>query len=381
MTERVALLKNEVLDLQKRSIQYNFLKREVETNRDLYNGVLQRFKEIDVAGGTGINNVFVVDRALPGAPASRSLFLALLKALGLGLGIGIAISYVLEKLDDKIRSPEQLEQITGLPVLGLIPKVSHVNEELADIRSAFCEAHRSLCTALQFTTESGLPKTLLITSAGPSEGKSVTSLAIAKHFAMLGRKVLLIDADLRNPSLHVTLGCENSIGLSTYLTGACAPPEAMQQTEGSNLAFIASGPLPPNAADLLGGTRLVSLLSIGSEVFDLIVIDGPPILGLADTLLLSSATSATIFVAGAGGSRKKFIHTAFKRLQLSRCSVIGAVLTKYDAKNSSYGYDYGYDYYGGGYQRGNDANPRGLSIAHSDDRTQQPQLTQAYESA
>ena len=121
-------------------------------------------------------------------------------------------------------------------MLGLIPKVSQVNEELADIKSAFCEAHRSLCTALQFTTETGLPKTLLVTSAGPSEGKSITSLGIAKHFATLGQKVLLIDADLRNPSLHLTLGRENSIGLSTYLTGACSPPEAMQKTGGSNLA-------------------------------------------------------------------------------------------------------------------------------------------------
>ena len=177
-------------------------------------------------------------------------------------------------------------------------------QELADPRSALCEAYRSLCTALQFATENGLPKTLSITSSGPSEGKSLTSLAIAKHFATLGRKVLLVDADLRNPSLHVKLNSDNSVGLSNYLTGACSPPDVMQKTEIPNLAFIASGPLPPNAADLLGSARVLSLLSIGSEVFDLIVIDGPPVMGLADAQLLSSAAAATIFVVAAGISRK-----------------------------------------------------------------------------
>src|SRR5262249_17413378 len=153
---------------------------------------------------------------------------------------------------------------------------------------AVCEAYRSLCTALQLTTETGLPKTLLLTSAGPGEGKSFTALAIAKHFAALGRNVLLVDADLRNPSLHLKLNRDNSIGLSNYLTGTCTPPQVMQKTGIAKLAFIASGPLPPNAADLLGSARVFSLLSIGSEVFDLIVLDGPPVLGLADAQLLSS---------------------------------------------------------------------------------------------
>ena len=126
---------------------------------------------------------------------------------------------------------------------------------------------------------------------------------MAKHFASLGRKVLLVDADLRNPSLHQKLNGDNENGLSNYLTGACTPPEVMQKTEIANLAFIASGPLPPNAADLLGGPRLLSLLSIGCEVFDLIVIDGPPVLGLADAQLLSSAASATVFVVAAGTAK------------------------------------------------------------------------------
>ena len=140
---------------------------------------------------------------------------------------------LLEHFDDTVRSPEEVEQVSGLATLGIIPKVgvdAAAEEELADPRSALSEAYRSLCTALQFSTESGLPKTLVVTSAGPSEGKSITSLAIARHFATHRAKVLLVDADLRNPSLHAKLGCDNAIGLSNYLTGACTPPEAFQAT-------------------------------------------------------------------------------------------------------------------------------------------------------
>lgn len=374
MTTRVARLKQELLDLQKRSIEYNILKREVDTNRELYASLLQRYKEVDVASGAGSTNVFVAERALPGAPSSGSLYPALFKALALGLGIGMGLAYLVEKLDDKIRSPEHLEQVTGLSVLGVIPKVTRIDQELADPRSRLGEAHRSLCTALQFTTEAGAPKTLMVTSAGPAEGKSFTSLAIAKQFATLGRKVLLIDADLRNASLHNKLSCNNSVGLSNYLIGSATPPEVMQKTGVPNLAFLASGPLPPNAADLLGSARLVSLLSIGSEVFDLIVIDGPPILGLADAILLSSAASATIFIVGAGGVRTGLVRGALKRLQLSRGSVIGAVLSQYDSRAVGYGYGYGYEYRYS-YKYGADANPRGLSIKHSGER--QEQLTHA----
>jgi succinoglycan biosynthesis transport protein ExoP len=349
MQKRVADMKRDLLDLQERSIQYNILKREADTNRDLYASLLQRYKEVDVASGVGANNVFVVDHAgLPGSPSSPNLRRALTMSLILGLAAGLAAAYGLERIDTKISSPEQIELVSGLPILGVIPKTRRLEEELRDPRSAPAEAYRSLCTALMFATENGLPKTLAITSCGPSEGKSFTSMCIAKHFATVGRKVLLIDADLRNPSLHVKLDRDNSIGLSNCLTGACTPPEAMQKTDIPNMALIASGPLPPNAADLLGGARLLSLLSIGSEVFDLIVIDGPPVLGLADAQLLSNAAAATVFIVGAGQVRPGFVRASLRHLQLSRGSVIGAVLTKYD--NKAAGYGYGYDYgYGYGY--------------------------------
>jgi capsular exopolysaccharide synthesis family protein len=375
MKSRLEVLKSDLLALQKRSIQYNILKREADTNRDLYTSLLQRYKEVDVAGGAGSNNVFIVEPAHPGGASSASLRAALLKALALGLGLGFAVAFGLEKLDDKIHLPEQLEEVTGLTPLGIVPKSAKIEDDINDTGSAVAEAYRSLCTALQFATENGVPKSLVITSAGPSEGKSFTSLAIAKHFANLGRRVLLIDADLRNPSLHVKLVRDNAVGLSNCLTGSCTPPEAMQKTQFENLAFIASGPLPPNAADLLGSARLVSLLSIGSEIFDLIVVDGPPVLGLAVALLLSRTAAGTLFVVGAGVTRKRLIRGGLRRLQLSRCSLIGAVLTAYDAKSSGYGY--GYDYR---YDYGAQKKPHELSV-DAPARDPQPQLLDAHENA
>jgi polysaccharide biosynthesis transport protein len=348
MRKRIDTLKEEVLDLQKRSIQYNILKREADTNRSLYDGLLQRYKEVDVAGGVGANNVFVVDRAeVPGGPSSPVMSRALLLSFALGLGAGLATALVLDRLDDTVKTPEDVGQITSLATLGIIPLAADeagVEAELGDPRSAVSEAYRSLCTSLQFATDSGLPKSLVVTSAGPSEGKSITSVAIARHFATMGLKVLLIDADLRNPSLHAKLGLESSIGLSNYLTGACTPPETFQTTPIANLAFMSSGPLPPNAADLLAGPRLLSLLSVGLEVFDFIVIDAPPVMGLADVPLLSSAAAATVFVIGAGQARKGFVQGALKRLEMARGPLVGAVLTKYDHEAAGYGYGYGYGY-------------------------------------
>jgi capsular exopolysaccharide synthesis family protein len=174
------------------------------------------------------------------------------------------------------------------------------------------------------------------------EGKSTTALAIARHFATMGSNVLLVDADLRKPSLHVKLGKDNARGLSNYLTGAAMPPELVQQTELKTLKFIASGPVPPNAGDLLGGTRIFTMISVGLEVFDLIVIDSPPMLGIADAQLLSSAAAATVFVVGAGQSRKRVVQSALRRLQLARITPVGVVLTKFDSKAAGYGYGYGY---------------------------------------
>jgi capsular exopolysaccharide synthesis family protein len=378
MKKRIGTLREEALDLQRRSIEYNSLKRQVDSNRTIYDDLLQSSKKVEVAGGAGANNIFVVDRAeLPGAPSSPQLSRSLLLALLFGLGAGVVTAYLLERLDDTISSPVEIERITGLPTLGIIPKVAGPNPieaEVVDPRSDISEAYRSLCASLQFSTESGLPRTLFVTSGGPAEGKSLTSLAVARHFAAMGHRVLLVDADLRNPSLHTKLGRANAIGLGDYLAGRCSPPETFQATSLPNLAFMSSGAVTANAADLLASARLFSLLSTGLEVFNLIVLDGPPVVGLADAPLLSSAASASIMVVGAGQVRSAMVRTALGRLRYARANVIGTVLTKYDAKRAGYGYGYGYGYGGYGY------GPAGRPAVPAE-KGRPPRLTSSRKSA
>jgi polysaccharide biosynthesis transport protein len=367
MKSRIDGLRSEVLDLQKQMVQFGFLKREVDTTRTLYDQMLQRFKEVDIAGGVGANNMFIVDAPeTPGSP-SNNASRALLLQCAMGLGLGLAAAFALERLDDTVRSPEDAELATKLPTLGIIPRIElDLAAALDDPRSAASEAYRSLCTSLQFATDTGLPRTLLVTSAGPSEGKSFTAIAIARHFAALGMKVLLVDSDLRNPSLHKKLQLENSIGLSNYLAGAITPPEAMQKTSVATLAFIPSGPPPPNAADLLASARLHSLLQVGLEIFDLVVVDGPPVMGLADAPLLSNVCAGTIFVVGAGQARAAHIRGALRRLQMANGNVLGSVVTKFDPRGagygygagSSYGYGYGYGYGGKAYGQDGKGAPR-----------------------
>lgn len=343
-------LKSESLGLQRRSIQFNILKREADTNRSIYDGLLQRYKEVGIAGGVGANNISIVDRAeKPGTPSSPQVLLNVGLASLIGLASGIGLALLREYVDDTLKSAEDIERATGLPVLGVVPNITgdtDVSQQLADPRSAASEAYRSLTTALQFSTQTGVPKTLLVTSAKPSEGKSTTSLALARNFAALGQKVALVDCDLRNPSLHRSLGLDNSFGVTNYLAGGSKLSEIFVETDRSNLYFAPTGPLPPSPAELLAGSRLRMLLSICSEQFDIVILDGPPVMGLADAPLLGSAAAGTLLVASAGETRAVAVKAATKRLRFTRSALIGTVLTKFDSRNVGYGYGYGdYEYY------------------------------------
>jgi len=336
--------KTNVLDARNKNIQLQILQREADTSRTLYDGLLQQYKDIGVSGAVGTNNVAIIDRAdRPGAPFSPSLQKNLLISLLLGLLAAAATVAVLEILDDTFKSPEEIEEQLGLPVLGIIPLadgniLSQVRESSV---SPIAEAYRSFRTALQFSTEDGSPKTLVVTSAREGEGKSTTALALAINFAQLGMQVLLIDADLRNPSVHRELKHSNRVGLANYLAGLAAAQDACHKTDIPGLTFMAAGPLPPNPAELLAGPKMRTLVSLGGESFDMVIVDAPPILGLADAPLLASMTAGTILVLAAGGTRRGVVKAALKRLYFARSCVIGAVLNKFDFKSAQYAYGYG----------------------------------------
>ncbi len=349
LNQRIGGLKGDVLDLQNRSIQYNILKREAETNRQLYDGMLQRYKEIGIAGGIGANNIFVVDRAdVPERPYKPNLLMNLAIALLAGLMLGVLAAFVRQFLDRTITNPKTLEHLSHRPVLGIIPKLGGNTtpaQASADLRSPFSEAYRSVRTALQFATPHGLPATLFITSPSAAEGKSTTALELARNIAQLGKRVVLVDADMRNPSVHKLTRLNNSVGLSNVLSGAAQTVQALQLSEGDKIQVITSGPLPPNPPELLAGDGLKQMLEALTQAFDVVVLDGPPVLGLADAPLLAHAAEATLVVATADKTRKDTLEGALARLDAARSNVLGSVLSGFDPKKGdSYGYG-GYAYY------------------------------------
>jgi succinoglycan biosynthesis transport protein ExoP len=357
LAKQLSLLKTDVLDLQDRSIQYNIYKREVDTNRQLYDAMLQRYKEIGIAGGVSANNLSLVDRADPGYKFKPDVRRNVTIALALGLILGCLLALAFEYLDDTIKRPDDIEKLLGLPVLGAVPLLKAPmtpTTAMQDSRSAFAEAYRSLRTALQFSTDRGAPRTLLITSATPHEGKSTTANVLGRHFAELGKRVLIVDCDLRNPSLHRAFGVENDQGLSNYLAGTMKPTDLIRTTAIPGLMYLPTGPLPPNPAELLMGSKMVTLLTVAAEKFDLLILDGPPIMGLADAPILANLAQATLLVVQAQQTRVGMARNAIKRLHSARARIVGGLLTHFQPEHAgqAYGYGYGgYDYYSYGSSR------------------------------
>lgn len=351
LQHQVSGLTGDVLDLRSRSIEYNILQREVDTSRTLYDGLLQRYKEVGVTGGVTANNISLVDGATaPNSPSGPRMLLNLAVALILGLGLGALGALLIEALDETLATPDDVEQKLGLPVLGVVPLLAKGETPLAalaEIRSGFSEAYYSLRTALQFSSADGAPKSLLVTSSQPAEGKSTTAYAIALNLSKIGRRVLLIDGDLRNPSLHRLLGLNNNSGMSNLLSGSHDLTAVTHKGAAGEISFIPSGPLPPNPAELWGSDRLQQILEQAAVDYDHVVIDGPPVLGFADAPLLASAVTGTVFVLESRNTRRGQARGALRRLQVGRGRLLGLVLTKFNtstAKYGGYGYDYAYDY-------------------------------------
>jgi polysaccharide biosynthesis transport protein len=335
-----------LMDLRERSIQYTILQRDVDTQRSLYDALLQRFKEVGVAGGVGANVVSVVDRAqVPGGPFKPNLPLNIALGLFIGLLLGLGTAFAIEWIDDTIKTPDDLAAKLGLASLGVIPGVGKglaVREQLEDPRSQVSEAYQSVRTALQFSTDHGVPRSLLVTSTRASEGKSSTALALAQTLASLGSSVLLVDADLRKPTFRGP--SSTSQGLSSLLAGSDKVAECVHPTQMERLFLLPAGPIPPNPAELLASSRFREILTEALTRFDHIIIDSPPVLGLADAPMLASSTEGTLMVIEAGAIRRAAALNAVNRLRASEARLMGAILTKFNALKVGYGYGYGYGY-------------------------------------
>ncbi|NIJ36401.1 capsular exopolysaccharide synthesis family protein [Sphingopyxis panaciterrae] len=338
---------------QRESIEMAIMQREVDSNRQLYEGLLQRYKEIGVVG-VGTNNVSLVDRAKAArVPSSPNLLINLAIALLAGIAVAAGIVFLLEKLDSSIRDPQEVSPRFGLPLLGEIPEASDrpIAEAITDKKSAVYEAYFSLMTNLTFLTEHGAPRSVMLTSSQPQEGKSNSSLCLATVLAATGKSVILVDADVRNPSLNRYLEIPDQRGLSHYLSGDNDLDSMIAELPRFGFSILTAGKTPPNAAELLGSDRLSTLIQTLLGRYDHVLIDSPPLLGLADAPLIARRVEGVLFVIEASTTRNRSIAMALTRLRMSGAKLFGAIVTKIGVRNQLYGYGYRYGY---GYSYGAD---------------------------
>ena len=339
-------LKDEFSGERRDSIQYNIFQREVDTNRQLYDGLLQRYKEIGVAG-VGTNNISVVDRAQPSkSPSSPKLILNIALAILAGLGLAAAYVFIMEQIDQTIKDPSDLKSKLGIAPLGSIPDLDKedIINSLSDKKSVAWEAYLSIRTSLAFLTDHGVPRSFLLTSTRPNEGKSTSAFALAAVLASTKKRILLIDGDMRNPSLHQMLGEENANGLSNYLAGENDLDKLIHKESAFGFDSMAAGPIPPNAAELLSSSRMSELVAKLADTYDTVIIDAPPVLGLADIPLLADSVEGVIYTIEAGGVKLRGVQSAIQRVRSSHAHIFGGIVTKIQPQHSGYGYGYAYQY-------------------------------------
>jgi polysaccharide biosynthesis transport protein len=357
--------KGEAMELNSAAVEYNNLQVEVSTRRQLLDELLRRQSETEVASRLQTSresNVVIVDRALPpGGPFRPSLPRNLALGLLLGLGFGLGAVLLTDFLDRTLKSAEDVERLLGTPVLAVIPDVSNVAQtrsygyslisrrkkgeaeggrtavELITVnqpRLAVSEAYRALRTALLLSTANTL-RTVLVTSAGTGEGKTVTSGNLAAVLAQLGRRVLLVDADLRKPRHHEIFKLSNRVGLVSYLTGQAELSEALIATPVENLHLAPSGPLPPNPAELLASDRMREFIELAKQRYDFVVLDSPPVLPVADATIMSELADGVVLTVGSNQVLREDAADCMQRLLLVDAKVLGAVLNRFTEPTGS----------------------------------------------
>ena len=358
--------KKVVNDIAEKSIQYNILKREVDTNKQLFDGLLQRLKEAQVSAGLRASNIRVVDASeVPKMPVRPRVALNLALGLILGLGLGVGLAFFREYMDKTLKTPDEVETLLRLPSLGTLPAFS-INggsrapaEELATINlsgqeeflapaiqkdPSVVEAFRSLRTSILLSANP-VPKMILITSALPGEGKTSTTVNLGATLASLGSRVVIVDCDMRRPACHRSTGVENKPGLVQCLTGHVELEEAILPVPGvPNLSVIPCGPIPPNPAEILSSPVASELLRRLRGQFEYVLVDSPPILSVSDSRILSTVTDAVVLVARAYETPYDLVRRARSLLYGSGARILGVALNDVDIRKDGYTYSYYYRY-------------------------------------
>lgn len=353
LKNRVAELTNNVVDLRERSIDYTILKRQVDIERTQYEGLLQRLKELSVTDDIGTSLVGIVDFAKPASkPFKPNKLQAIMFALLLSSILGFTLAFIIELIDDRIKQPDDIKSKLNMVIMGVIPNLKEttaLTEDLNNPQSSIAEAYAALRANLQFSAMNGGPRLIHITSTQPGEGKSVTSLGLAMRYAGLGEKTILIDADMRRPTF--IMKNKSTIGLSGLLTQNVPINEHIQSTKVGHLDLITSGSSVPNPSEILTSTRFDEILAYARENYAYVIIDSPPVIGLADAPILGTKADASVLVVEANQLRTKSVKSSVERLSMSGTRLLGVVLTKYKSPGKGYSY-YNYNYSYGSADRG-----------------------------
>ena len=349
--------------VSQKTIQYNILKRDVDTNQSLYDGVLQRMKEAQVSAGLNASNIMVVDPAqVPKGPAKPRVMINLALGFILGLSLGVGLAFFQEYLDNTLKTPDEVESLLRLPSLGLIPAIhlngsskssgktlsiigagSNGSQDFALQQNPIAlEAFRSLRTSILLSANP-VPKVLLITSALPGEGKTTTTVNLGATLASLGSKVLIVDCDMRRPACHRAAGVKNSPGFVQCLTGRVDLSEAVLPVNGvPNLSVIPCGPIPPNPAEVLSSPLTLELLQKLRGQFEYVLVDSPPVLSVVDSRILATITDAVVLVTRAYDTPYEVVRRARSLLYGSRARILGVALNNVNIRKESYGGKYSY---------------------------------------
>ena len=373
--------KRSTLSLKDSAVQYAILAREVDTNRQLYDGVLQRLKEIGVAAEVRASNIYVMGKAQPPlVPSYPNKQRSLLFGLLMGLAAGMGLAFLLERLDNTLKSPEEAERYIRLPSLAVVPDFALLNGTHNGTRGGYVsrlmnsakaelpvwapkrskdsdgqlvldhhplslvtEAYRALRSSLLLSQAGGAPQAMLMTSAGLGEGKTVSIVNTAIVFSQMGVRVLIIDADLRRPRCHTCLKVENGVGLTEILAGQIEWQKAINPTAADNLFLISSGALPPNPAELLGSEKMHDLLQLLRNHYQFIFVDSSPVLAVTDAVLMSTMVDGTLLVVDRN-TPKPLLRKALARLRTPHSKILGTLLNRVDIRRGEYG-GYYHQYY------------------------------------
>ncbi len=346
--------KGEAMVLSEKSIQYGVLKREVESNQQLYDALLKRIKETSLIEEVKSFNIYIVDRAeVPRKPVRPRRLLNILLSIIVGAFGGVGIAFFLEYIDNTFKKPEDVEERLALPLLGVVPFIRETDipggnfESITHTaqKSTISETYRALRTSILLSTPEPV-RNIVVTSSVESEGKTTTALNLAITLAQMEKMVLLVDADLRKPKVHSLLGMDNSIGLSSFLARQVVQ-NMIKASEMPNLSVITTGPLPPNPSELLGSKRMKEFLDIVNEKFDMVVFDTAPLITVTDTTLLSDLVDGTVLVIRSGKTTFDIAKRGVKLLRDINAKVLGVVLNSMDTSKEGYRYIYpSYYHYG-----------------------------------